>query len=102
MSGSVIASGSYPQADNISEFWDHLKAGKNCITKIPPDRWDWKKYFDQEKGKAGHIYTKWGGFINDIDKFDPLFFNISPRDAEGMDPQEAREFVQEAKRSLPG
>ncbi|MCP4136326.1 MAG: methyltransferase, partial [bacterium] len=81
-------SGSYPQAESTTEFWNNLKEGKNCITEIPKERWDWKKYFDQEKGKKGRIYTKWGGFIDDVDKFDPLFFNISPREAEMMDPQE--------------
>jgi polyketide synthase PksN len=81
-------SGRYPGAKNIKEFQANLKAGKNCITEIPKDRWDWKKYFDENKGKDGKIYTKWGGFIEDIDKFDPLFFRISPREAEEMDPQE--------------
>jgi polyketide synthase PksM len=72
-------SGRYAQAENISELWNNLKEGRNCITEIPGDRWDWKKYFDGEKGKAGYSYTKWGGFISDIDKFDPLFFSMSPK-----------------------
>jgi 3-oxoacyl-(acyl-carrier-protein) synthase/SAM-dependent methyltransferase/acyl carrier protein len=81
-------SGKYPQAESIAEFWNNLKEGKNCIAEIPEERWDWKSYYDEEKGKKGRIYTKWGGFLKDIDKFDALFFNISPREAEMTDPQE--------------
>ncbi|MFM2061280.1 MAG: polyketide synthase PksN [Cyanobacteriota bacterium] len=81
-------SGRYPQAKNINEFWQNLKAGKNCISEIPQERWDWKQYFDSEKGKEGKLYTRWGGFIDDVDKFDPLFFQLSAREAERMDPQE--------------
>jgi polyketide synthase PksN len=92
-------SGCYPQADNVNEFWINLKEGKNCITEIPQERWDWKKYFDEEKGKKGKIYTRWGGFVKDIDKFDPLFFQISPREAEQMDPQE-RLFLEAAHASI--
>src|SRR5262249_51191666 len=57
-------------------------------TEIPADRWDWKDYFDPQKGKPGKIYTKWGGFLDGIDRFDPLFFRISPKEAKVMDPQE--------------
>ncbi|MBZ9609901.1 SDR family NAD(P)-dependent oxidoreductase [Clostridium estertheticum] len=81
-------SGRYPQANNIKEFWDNLMRGKNCITEIPKDRWNWNEYYSKEKGMKGSMYTKWGGFVKDIDKFDPLFFSISPREAEIMDPQE--------------
>ena len=81
-------SGRYPQADNLNTFWDNLVSGKNCITEIPKDRWRWEDYYDVEKGKPGKIYSKWGGFLEDIDKFDPLFFKISPKEAKSMDPQE--------------
>ncbi|MGK3983832.1 beta-ketoacyl synthase N-terminal-like domain-containing protein [Sorangium sp. So ce136] len=92
-------SGRYAQAMNVAEFWRNLKEGRNCIREIPADRWDWRAYFDEEKGKPGAIYTRWGGFIEDIDKFDPLFFKLSPRDAEWMDPQE-RLFLEVAYEAL--
>ncbi|MEG7378239.1 SDR family NAD(P)-dependent oxidoreductase [Bacillus subtilis] len=92
-------SGRYPQAETAEHFWNNLKEGRNCIEEIPKERWDWKAYYDKEKGKEGSIYTKWGGFIKDMDKFDPLFFQISPLEAERMDPQE-RLFLQTAYASI--
>lgn len=80
--------GRYPQAENINEFWENIKDGKNCITEIPKDRWDWREYYHEEKGKKGKIYAKYGGFLKEIDKFDSLFFKISPKEAEMLDPQE--------------
>jgi polyketide synthase PksN len=79
-------SGKYPKAKNIDEFWEVLKNGEDCIEEIPNSRWDKNKFFDQKK--RGYIYSKWGGFIDDVDKFDSLFFNISPREADYLDPQE--------------
>ena len=86
-------SGRYPQANNLDEYWENLRAGKDCITEIPPERWDHRLYFDPQKGQPGKSYSKWGGFIEGVDLFDPLFFNISPREAQIMDPQE-RLFLQ--------
>ncbi|KFF11195.1 SDR family NAD(P)-dependent oxidoreductase [Flavobacterium hydatis] len=87
--------GKYPGANNVQEFWENLKQGKDSITEIPSDRWDLTSFYDEEKGKSGNSYSKWGGFIEDVNKFDPLFFNISPREAEIMEPQE-RLFLQTA------
>jgi polyketide synthase PksM len=86
-------SGRYPLADNLDEFWRNLREGRDCITEIPAERWDYSQYYDADKDKKGKIRSKWGGFIKDVDKFDPLFFNISPLEAQILDPQE-RLFLQ--------
>ena len=80
-------SGRYPQAKTIQEFWENLRDGKDCIIEIPKERWDHSLYFDENKNKRGKTYSKWGGFLEGVDEFDPLFFNISPLEAEIMDPQ---------------
>jgi 3-oxoacyl-(acyl-carrier-protein) synthase/acyl carrier protein len=84
----IGVAGRYPQARNLSEFWRNLRDGKDCITEVPLERWDHSLYYDADKTKPGKTYSKWGGFLGGVDQFDPLFFNISPREAEGMDPQE--------------
>jgi polyketide synthase PksN len=80
-------SGRYPMAGNLEEFWDNLSSGRDCITEIPPERWDYRDYYDPDPDNGG-MYCKWGGFLEDVDKFDSLLFNISPREAATMDPQE--------------
>ena len=80
--------GRYPKANTLDEFWENLRTGRDCITEVPPERWDHGRYFDPEKNTPGKAYSKWGGFLDGVDRFDPLFFNIPPRDAEIMDPQE--------------
>ncbi|GFE86020.1 SDR family NAD(P)-dependent oxidoreductase [Steroidobacter agaridevorans] len=84
----IGVAGRYPQSANLGEFWNNLANGRNCVTEVPKDRWDWQEFFDAERGKAGKIYTKWGGFLDRIDGFDPLFFKIAPKEAKAMDPQE--------------
>ncbi|MCP4695670.1 MAG: SDR family NAD(P)-dependent oxidoreductase, partial [Gammaproteobacteria bacterium] len=84
----IGVSGRYPMADTLQEYWDNLQSGKDCISEIPKERWDYRTYYDTDKSKTGKSYSKWGGFINGVDQFDPLFFQISPREAELIDPQE--------------
>jgi polyketide synthase PksM len=84
----IGVSGRYPQAPDLDAFWRNLADGRNCVTEIPAERWDWRDWFDPEKGRPGKTYTRWGGFLRDIDCFDPLFFRISPKEAKLMDPQE--------------
>lgn len=79
--------GRYPKAATMEELWDNLKQGRDCIEEIPRNRFDYAVHYDPDR-KNGGLYGKWGSFIDDVDTFDPLFFNISPREAERMDPQE--------------
>ncbi|MEE1281188.1 MAG: SDR family NAD(P)-dependent oxidoreductase [Acutalibacteraceae bacterium] len=81
-------SGRYPMADDIYEFWNNLINEKDCIEEIPKHRWDHSKYFDENRGTVGKTYAKWGGFINDVEMFDPMFFKIPPIEAEFLDPHE--------------
>ena len=92
-------SGRFPGADNAEEFWSNLEQGKDSIITIPKDRWDSEKYYDPDPKTPGKSYSKVGGFINGIDKFDPLFFNISPVEAVYMDPQQ-RLFLEEVWKAL--
>jgi phthiocerol/phenolphthiocerol synthesis type-I polyketide synthase C len=78
----------FPGAADVAEFWSLLKAGKDAVTEIPDDRWDVDAYYHPDSAKPGKMYTRAGGFIADIDKFDAGFFGISPREARRIDPQQ--------------
>ena len=84
----VGMSGTFPMAKDLQEFWKNLFEGRDCITEIPPNRWDWREYYGDPKTETNKTSIKWGGFIDGVDEFDPLFFGISPREAELMDPQQ--------------
>ncbi|MBX7222441.1 MAG: amino acid adenylation domain-containing protein [Blastocatellia bacterium] len=73
--------------NSAKDFWEFLRNGTDAISEIPAERWDVDALFDPEPGKPGKIYTKCGGFLSEIDRFDPYFFRISPREAVVMDPQ---------------
>jgi len=79
--------GRYPGADDLGEFWRALEEGRDCITQIPPDRFEYERWFDPDPD-AEKIYARWGGFIRGVDEFDPRLFNITPRDAGLIDPQQ--------------
>ncbi|MGV9267536.1 thioester reductase domain-containing protein [Kitasatospora sp. NPDC003701] len=92
-------SGRYPMANDNDEFWANLVAGRDCIVEVPADRWDHSAYLSDDPDLPGTTYAKWGGFIDDVDKFDARFFNIPPVEAEGMDPQQ-RLFLEAAWAAL--
>ncbi|WP_052700201.1 SDR family NAD(P)-dependent oxidoreductase [Methylocucumis oryzae] len=87
--------GRYPKALDVNEYWQNLRNGRNCISEIPPERWAWQQFYNADRSQHHGHYSKWGGFIDGVDQFDALFFNISPREAEAIDPQE-RLFLQHA------
>jgi polyketide synthase PksN len=81
-------SGCFPMAADIEAFWRNLADGRDCISEIPKERWDWRAIYEDPLTETGKTPIKHGGFIDGVDEFDPLFFGISPREAESMDPQQ--------------
>ena len=75
-------------ANNPDAYWEMLLRSVDGITEVPKTRWDIDDYYDRDRDAPGKMYTRYGGFIEDVDKFDPQFFNISPREAEAIDPQQ--------------
>ncbi|MGN7972315.1 SDR family NAD(P)-dependent oxidoreductase [Serratia sp. 22264] len=84
----VGMTGRFPMAQDLDAFWDNLVNGKDCISEIPEQRWDWRALYGDPLREVNKCQVKWGGFIDGIDEFDPLFFGISPKEAELMDPQQ--------------
>lgn len=87
----------FPDAANKEEFWNNLTEGKNSVRKIT--RWKEEEFFSENEEAVNRSYCNYAAMIDDYDKFDPQFFNISPKEAELMDPQQ-RLFLEEAWNAL--
>jgi acyl transferase domain-containing protein/aryl carrier-like protein len=75
-------------ASNPDELWRNLMEGVDSVTEVPPYRWDANEFFDPDPDAIGKAYTKWGGFIGDVEHFDAPFFGITPREAITLDPHQ--------------
>ncbi len=78
----------FPGAKDPDSYWALMRDGVDAVTEVPSARWDIDAFYDPNPEKPGKMSTRWGGFIDDVDKFDAQFFNISPREAKTMDPQQ--------------
>jgi polyketide synthase PksN len=88
----VGMSGRFAQSDNLDQLWAHLANGKDLVTEA--SRWPLPA-----TDKEGEALCRSGSFLNDIARFDPLFFNISGLEATYMDPQQ-RLFLEESWKAL--
>ncbi|MGG4439279.1 SDR family NAD(P)-dependent oxidoreductase [Brevibacillus fortis] len=85
-------SGTFSSSNNADDLWDHLVNGSDLLKKVT--RWDLSEYgLDEADG------YQYGGLVENIDLFDPLFFNISGLEADYMDPQQ-RFFLEESWKAL--
>lgn len=100
MPGTQAASGREPiaiigmgcrfpgHANSPEAFWDLLANRIDAIVETPADRWTNAAFFDRDAARPGHMWTRWGGYVDDIAEFDAAFFGITPREAARMDPQQ--------------
>ena len=78
----------FPGAPSLSAYWQLLRQGQDGVGDIPGDRWSLEEFFDADPSQAGKHYCRQGGFLDNIDQFDPEFFGIAPREAPYIDPQQ--------------
>ena len=78
----------FPGAKDPEAFWQLLRDGVDAITEVPANRWDIESFYDPDSAQPDKMNTRWGGFLDQVDQFDPQFFGIAPREAASMDPQQ--------------
>ncbi|MEA2892373.1 MAG: polyketide synthase PksR, partial [Bradyrhizobium sp.] len=84
-------SGRFAKSPDLETLWQHLANGDDMVHEIT--RWELPGQVD------GNAVCRFGGYLDDIDCFDPAFFNIPEDEAIHMDPQQ-RLFLEEAWRAL--
>ncbi|OBH79281.1 polyketide synthase [Mycobacterium mantenii] len=75
-------------AHTPDSYWNLLCSEIDATRTVPETRWNAEKYYDPNPAKVGKMVTRRGGFLSEIDQFDPQFFGISPREANLVDPQQ--------------
>ncbi|MBI4614801.1 MAG: SDR family NAD(P)-dependent oxidoreductase [Planctomycetes bacterium] len=75
-------------ASDPESFWRLLAEGTDAVVEVPPGRWDVGAWYDPDPEAPGKMYARSGGFLPEVDRFDPEFFGLSGREAASMDPQQ--------------
>ncbi|KAJ6443403.1 Non-reducing polyketide synthase vrtA [Purpureocillium lavendulum] len=74
--------------NNLDEFWENLRQGRDACTTVPPDRFDLETHYDPTGKTENAAQTPWGNFIDRPGYFDAAFFAMSPKEAEQTDPMQ--------------
>ncbi|WP_432143722.1 beta-ketoacyl synthase N-terminal-like domain-containing protein [Streptomyces sp. bgisy084] len=82
----------FPGAEDLAAYWRNLVAGTDCITDVPPGRWDPEIYYDpraaQGPARSDRFYCRRGGFLDGPAAFDPTRFGIMPAAVRGAEPDQ--------------
>ncbi|MYV56019.1 beta-ketoacyl synthase N-terminal-like domain-containing protein, partial [Streptomyces sp. SID3212] len=81
----IGAAGRYPGAPDLDRYWELLREGRGGITEVPASRWDHRRLWSPRPA-PGRSISKWGGFLDGIEEFDPEYFGIGTADAAHVDP----------------
>ncbi|MCC6587061.1 MAG: SDR family NAD(P)-dependent oxidoreductase [Bryobacterales bacterium] len=76
-----------PKAPGLQTYWQNIIDKIDAVGEIPSDRWDWAQYFDSDPKAKDKIYSKWGGFLDDI-PFDPMQYGMPPASLRSIEPSQ--------------
>ena len=77
----------FPGAPSAERLWALMLDGTDPIQAAPEGRWDTSQVAAAAEQRGRSIPGSLGGFLDDIELFDPLFFGMPPREAARVDPQ---------------
>ena len=75
------------KANTTQDYWENILTKVDAITEIPSHRWDWRLYYDEDRYAKDKVYSKWGGFLDDL-AFDPVRYGMPPKSIESVDPMQ--------------
>ncbi|MBP9051375.1 MAG: type I polyketide synthase [Ilumatobacteraceae bacterium] len=75
-------------ATSPEAYWDLLVSGRDAVSEYPAQRRAMAEAAGVDLGMLDDGTRWYGGFLDEIDQFDPQFFGVSPREAATMDPQQ--------------
>jgi acyl transferase domain-containing protein/NAD(P)H-dependent flavin oxidoreductase YrpB (nitropropane dioxygenase family)/NAD(P)-dependent dehydrogenase (short-subunit alcohol dehydrogenase family) len=75
----------YPDAQSLETYWENILKRHYAVTEVPLTHWDWRLYYDPDPKARDRIYSKWGGFLQDL-PFDPMRYGITPKSMEVIEP----------------
>ncbi|WZO99323.1 SDR family NAD(P)-dependent oxidoreductase [Isosphaeraceae bacterium EP7] len=74
-----------PGSPDLKSYWSNILGKVDAITEVPADRWDWRQYYDADRSAPDKIYSRWGGFIDEV-AFDPATYGIPPSSLASIEP----------------
>jgi acyl transferase domain-containing protein len=74
-----------PGAGDVSTFWSNILDKVDAVGEVPADRWDWRRYYDPDPAAKDKVYSRWGGFVEDV-PFDPIAFGLPPNSLRSIEP----------------
>lgn len=76
-----------PKAGDKRQYWENILNAVYALSEIPRYRWDYELFYDPDPSAKDKIYSKWGGFLDDV-PFDPLEFGMPPNSLRSIDPMQ--------------
>ncbi|HTE59387.1 MAG TPA: SDR family NAD(P)-dependent oxidoreductase [Solirubrobacteraceae bacterium] len=78
--GSIV-----PGAPDARSFWANILNKVDAVTEVPATRWDWRRYFDADRAAPDRIYSRWGGYVDDV-PLDPVALGMPPNSLRSIEP----------------